>query len=99
MQQIPLQAVPSQQLQVVLGGQNCQIAIYQKTQGMFVDLNDISAGILARNGVRLTNNYSGFSGNLIIIDTEGEDDPTYEGLGSRFQLVYLTEAEIEQFLQ
>jgi hypothetical protein len=99
MLQIATQAVPSQQLQVVLAGQNCQIAIYQKTQGMFVDLNDISVAILARNGVPLTNNYSGFQGNLVIIDTQGVDDPTYEGLGGRFQLVYLTEAEVEQLLQ
>lgn len=98
MQQIPTQAVPSQQLQVVLANQNCQIAVYQKTQGMFVDLNsngvDISIAVLARNAVFLTCNYSGFQGNLILIDTQGASDPTYTGLGSRFQLVYLTAAEV-----
>jgi len=28
--QVPLQAIPAQQLDVVLGGQNCSISIYQK---------------------------------------------------------------------
>ena len=94
---IPTQAVPSQQLQVVLANQNCQIAIYQKQQGLFVDLNvggtDISTGVLALDAVPLTWNYSGFAGNLVIVDTQGSDDPTYDGLGSRYQLVYLTAAE------
>jgi len=95
---IPIQSVPSQQVACVLGNQNCQIAIYQKTQGLFVDLNsngvDISIGILALNGVALNPyGYSGFLGNLMFIDTQGYDDPTYDGLGGEFQLVYLTPAE------
>lgn len=98
MQQIPIQAVPSQILQTVLGGQNCQIAIYEKDQGVFVDLNsngtDISVAVIARNAVPLTWNYSGFVGNLIFIDTQGKSDPTYTGLGSRFQLIYLAAADI-----
>lgn len=99
MLQIPTQPVPSQQLQAVLGNQNCQIAIYQKPCGMFVDINsngvDVSSGILARNAVPLCPfNYNGFVGNLIILDTQGASDPTYSGLGSRFQLVYLTAAEL-----
>jgi hypothetical protein len=103
MLQIPLQSVPAQQLQCVLSNQNCQISIYQKEQGMFVDLNsngvDISTSVLALNGVALTCNYSGFVGNLLIIDTQGLSDPDYTGLGSRFQLVYLTEAEYALILQ
>jgi hypothetical protein len=100
MQQVPLQSVPSQQVKTVLGGQNCQIAVYQKTQGMFVDLNvagvDISSGVLALNGVPLCpTSYLGFVGNLLFIDTQGLDDPDYTGVGVRFQLLYLTGAEYE----
>ena len=55
MQQVPLQSVPSQQVKTVLNGQNCQIAIYQKSANVFADVNvngvDISSGILALNGV------------------------------------------------
>ena len=95
MQTVPLQPVPSQSTKVVLGGQNCQILIYQKPQGCFVDINadgvDIVVGIIGRDAVPLVcREYTGFIGNLIFIDTQGSDDPSYEGLGDRWTLVYLT---------
>ena len=98
MQEIPLQAVPSQSTKVVLGGQNCQILVYQKPQGVFVDINadgvDISVGTIARDAVPLVcRDYVGFSGNILFIDTQGKDDPNYEGFGTRFSLVYLTAEE------
>lgn len=98
MQLIPIQPVPSQQLQVVLAAQNCQLAIYQKPQGLFVDL--ISNGVLISSAVIAQNLnvlnplvYSSFQGNLYFNDTQGTTDPVYTGLGSRYQLVYLTAAE------
>jgi hypothetical protein len=98
MQEIPLQAIPSQSSKVVLAAQNCQILVYQKPQGVFVDLNvdgvDIVAGVIARDAVPLVcREYAGFAGNLLFIDTQGSSDPSYDGLGSRFNLVYLTAEE------
>lgn len=98
MQQIPLQAVPSQQLQIVLGGQNCQIAVYERSNGLYVDLTVngtlISTAILALNLVPLVPTvYLGFAGNILFVDTLGTTDPTYTGLGARYQLLYLTAAD------
>ena len=98
MQSVPLQPVPSQSTKVVLGGQNCQILVYQKPQGCFVDINadgvDIVVGIIGRDAVPLVcREYTGFIGNLIFIDSQGSDDPSYSGLGDRFALVYLTAEE------
>lgn len=98
MQQIAIQPVPSQILKVVLGGQNCQIAIYQKNGQIYFDLNsngvDIVFGVLAHDADALNPRlYAGFAGNLFFIDTQGSEDPTYEGLGSRFVLIYLTADE------
>ena len=98
MQTVPLQPVPSQSTKVVLGGQNCQILVYQKPQGVFVDINadgvDIVVGVIARDAVPLVcREYAGFIGNLLFIDTRGSSDPSYNGLGSRFNLVYLTAEE------
>lgn len=98
MQNIPLQPVPTQATKVVLGGQNVQLLIYQKPQGVFVDINadgvDIVVSIIARDAVPLMcRNYMGFIGNLLFVDTQGSSDPTYDGLGSRFSLVYLTAEE------
>jgi hypothetical protein len=98
MQSISLQPVPSQQLQIVLGGQNCQIAVYLKGQHIYVDLNsngaDISIAVIARDVVPLVpTTYLGFIGNLLFTDTQGTSDPTFDGLGTRYQLVYLTASE------
>jgi hypothetical protein len=32
--------------------------------------------------------YLGFSGDLVIVDTQGADDPLYMGLGDRWLLLY-----------
>lgn len=98
MQTIPLQPVPTQATKVVLGGQNVQLLIYQKPQGVFVDINadgvDIVVGVIARDAVPLMcRKYLGFVGNLLFVDTQGNSDPSYDGLGSRFSLVYLTADE------
>ncbi len=100
MLQIPIQPVPSQQLFVVLGGQNCAINIYQKGCRVYADLTSngsiMCIAALAHNAVSLDacNAYDGFQGNLYFIDTQGVDDPQYTGFGSRWQLVYLTAAEV-----
>lgn len=98
MQIIPIQPIPSQQLQVVLGNQNCQLAIYQKPQGLFVDLTVngvlISSAVIAQNLNPLVPfTYSAFQGNLYFNDTQGSTDPTCTGLGSRYQLAYFSAAE------
>jgi len=98
MEAIPLKPVASQITRVVLAAQNCQIYLYQKEQGLFFDLNvngiDIVSGVIARDMVPLVcREYLGFAGNLIFVDSQGAIDPVYTGLGSRFELVYLTADE------
>jgi len=98
MQTIPLQAVPAQQLQAVLGGQNVQISVYLKGSNIYVDTSsnglDISTAVIALDAVPLVPiSYTGFIGNLLFTDTQGTSNPTYDGLGSRYQLLYLTAAE------
>ncbi|CAG4888007.1 phage baseplate plug family protein [Paraburkholderia saeva] len=99
MQLVPLSAVPSQRLSILLGGQNCQIKVYQKTTGVYLDLsvNDapIVSGIVCRDRVVLVRDvYLGFIGDLSFFDTQGVSDPTYTGFGARFQLVYLEAGDL-----
>jgi hypothetical protein len=96
---VPLNPVPNQAVTVALAGQNTQINIYQKLYGLFVDL--YVAGVLIVAGTpALDRNlivrsaYLGFVGDLVFIDTQGTDDPTYTGLGSRFQLAYIEASEL-----
>lgn len=96
---IPLAAVPNQTLAVVLGGQSCQIALRQNGPDMFLDLQvgdeKILTSKVCRNKQRLlsSSKYLGFAGDLEFIDTQGDEEPQYLGLESRWFLVYLESGE------
>lgn len=90
---VPLIATPSQELSIQLGRQPCQLKIYAKAFGLFIDVyvNDalIVGGVIARDRDRIVRStYLGFKGDLLFVDTTGTKDPAYPGLGKRFLLVY-----------
>jgi hypothetical protein len=96
---VPLQQIPNQAASVQLNGQNCQINVYQKFYGIFLDLyvSDvlIIGGCFCRNLNRLVRSaYLGFQGDLGFWDTQGSSNPYYTGVGARYQLVYLTPADL-----
>lgn len=91
---VPLVSAPAQTLSTVLAGQSVNIAVYMLGDKLYLDLSINGAAIvtaaLCQDRVRLVREaYLGFSGDLAFIDTQGLSDPTYDGLGSRYQLVYL----------
>ena len=102
---IPTQPVPNQVFNVTLDGQQCRIAIAQKSTGMYLNLyvNDvlIIGGVLCEIANRIVRSvYLGFVGDLAFFDTQPGADPLvpenpdqvyYTGLGSRFFLAYLPE--------
>lgn len=98
MQIVPLDAVPNQTLSIALGGQNCQLNIYQKTvpvsalyMDVYVNNAPIILGVWCENLNRIVRSaYLGFIGDFVFNDTQGSSDPYYTGLGSRFLLQYLT---------
>lgn len=101
MQAIPLQQTPSQLIRSVLGGQNFQLLIYQKPQGLFVDVNvdgvDVVTAVIARDTVPIIcRDYIGVQGNILFVDTQGDSDPEYSEFGMRYSLLYLTQDEYEQ---
>ena len=90
---IPITNVPSQSFSVQLGSQNCSINIYQKSTGLYFDLfiNNVNIvqTMLCLNLVGLVReSYQGFTGQLFFFDTKGTSDPSYQGLGTRYLLVY-----------
>lgn len=96
---IPLDAVPNQTVSLVLDYQNCQINVYQKSTGLFVDLYKdnslVIAGVLARNlRLILMGTYLGFSGDLMFYDNQGDHDPEYAELGGRYSLLYIPASEM-----
>ena len=98
MQIVPLKAVPNQTVTVGLGGQVCQINVRQRRTGLFFDIfvsnGLVLAGVLCQDRNPLVRSaYLGFIGDIAWIDTQGTDNPGYEGIGSRWFLVYLTGAD------
>lgn len=90
---IPITAVPAQNFTVQLGDQNCAISISQKNTGLFFDLTVNNKpcvnSVICLNLVGLVREaYYGFTGQLAFWDTQGTSDPTYDGLGTRYLLVY-----------
>lgn len=100
MQNVPIQPVPNQTVTVQLGGQNCQLNIYQQLYGLFMDVyvNNtlIIGGVICENINKIVrNSYLGFIGDFVFYDTtDAKSDPDYTGLGSRYLLVYLEQADL-----
>lgn len=92
---VPLLAVPSQTIEVALGNQQCTLKIAQKRTGVFMDVykDDVAVvcGVLClNNNVIVRDAYHGFAGDLLFFDTQGSDDPTYDGFGTRYVLLYVS---------
>ena len=92
---IPVQAIPNQQLQVQLGTQACTLEITQTAYGLFMNVyvsgTLIVGGVLCNNVTLIVGNaYLGFIGDMIFLDTQGNSNPVFTGLGVRYQLLYLT---------
>lgn len=96
MQTIALDNVPSQDFNVMLDGQYCQISVYTTSYGLFLDLsiNDIpiATGNLCqdRNPI-IIKAYLGLQGKLMFVDMKGINDPTYDELGTRYVLFYFSQ--------
>lgn len=100
-QVIPLSATSNQTLNVTLGGQSCQITVDTKLDigvfvSLWVDASPIVLSSLARDRVGLVRYaYTGFKGELFFADTQGTNDPDFTGFGSRYLLVYDSEATLK----
>jgi len=98
--QVPLTPVPYQTLSSVLGNQNSQIAVYQKGDSLYFDLaldgTPIITTKICRNRIRLllASSYEPYVGDFVFVDTQGDTEPQYSGLGSRYVLLYLSADEI-----
>lgn len=91
---VPLQAVPSQTVNIQLGGQYVVINVYEKFFGLFMDVysngSPVVVGVICQNLNRIVRDlYFGFVGDFAWFDSQGTNDPVYSEIGARFNLVYL----------
>ncbi len=96
---VPLSPTPSQTLSITLGGQSCSIALRDNDGNLYFNLlvNNlpIIIGGICRNRQRLLVGleYRGFIGDFVFVDSQGDEQPAYTGLGDRWQLYYLGATE------
>lgn len=97
MKQIPLSAVPSQTLAITLNGQGCQIALRSNGGNLYFTLkmntDSIVTSKICRNKQRLMLgiSYRGFRGDFLFVDTQGNEQPEYSGLNTRWLLYYIND--------
>lgn len=93
MVEIPLQAIPAQEVQVALGGQNCALRVYWRFWKLFMDLfangAPVFSGAMCQNCQWINQSPSLlFSGGLMMVDSLGDETPRWDGLGERWSLLY-----------
>ncbi len=90
---IPLNAVAFQSVQVPLSGQQFQLDIQQRSTGLYVTISMngimIISGVLCQDRTWIVRRASyGLPGDFTFLDTLGETDPMYSGLGAQYLLFY-----------
>lgn len=94
MVEIPLQPIPSQEVQCILGNQNCTLSVYWRFGKLYADLlvnsDPVFQGAICQNLQWVNQSPSpDFSGGLMFVDGLGEEAPHWDGLGTRWALLYL----------
>lgn len=104
MLELPLEATPNQEFLIVLGDQDCTIALYQRGARMYLDLavsgQTVRRGAICQAGEGILQGATdAFAGQLHVVDERSQPDrqaaPQWEGLGTRWRLLWLTPAEVE----
>jgi hypothetical protein len=96
---IPLQNLSNQTVRVTLATQVCDIHVYQRSTGLYLDLAVADApvinGVIAHDRNRLVRSaYLGFIGDLAFVDTQGASSPDSTNLSERFLLIYFSPEEL-----
>lgn len=95
---VNLKAIPNQLVSTVLNGKSVVIEAIQRGDFMAakVTIDGVlkESGAICANGLDLLQNCaSELQGSLSFIDTVGDSDPTYTGLGDRYQLAFVPTQE------
>jgi len=96
---LPVKNEPNQRFSVVLDDQNCTIELFQRYDhlylNLFVDDTAVVSGVVCHDRLDLVAvDTLAFRGMLYFADVQGNSDPQYEGLGTRYCLVFVPEGEI-----
>lgn len=100
MLRVPLSAQPNQTFSITLGGQPAQIAVRLIGTSLYFSLQNAAVPIvttrICRNRQRLLldSQYQPFVGDFFFQDTQGDTDPQYLGLDTRYVLYYMEASDL-----
>ena len=94
--EVPLQAIPSQTVVIVLDGQPYVVGLRELGGRQYFSLSVngsvICENVLISNNSRIVNApYTGFRGDFASIDLVGDEPPNYTGWGDRWRLAFSNE--------
>lgn len=81
---VPLQSVPNQSVSFPFDGSSNTVEIMTRNGGLYLTLWRDDEYVLHNRALR---SYAPVGFGLILVDTQGLDDPVYEGLGERWKLM------------
>ncbi|MGX2975620.1 phage baseplate plug family protein [Ursidibacter arcticus] len=92
--EIPLKPVPNQHLTCTIAGQKLDITLNTRLDNaLYISVKSDDKPIIfnrvCQNATPLVDvNYSSFKGVLFFVDTQGNRDPNYKQLGTRYRLIW-----------
>ena len=86
---------PIPDLHALLGDQECACTVYQRGPRLYLDLNvdghQICTGAVCLDRVDMpVSPTAHFSGRLRFVDTRGREAPRWDGLGTRWRLLWIS---------
>lgn len=85
--EVPLNTVPNQFLSTTLNGVTWKITLETRLQNkLYISLSNNSNDSILYNRICLNRTHVGFG--FVFVDIEGNSDPTYDLLGTRYLLIW-----------
>ena len=89
--QLPVAAIPNQFFTTSLDGETWEITINDRLGKLYISLSSRTDGLVLANRVCLDRTYLGHG--FVFVDIEGNSNPTYDLLGSRYLLIWTDEVQ------
>ena len=85
---IPLEAVPNQTLVIDLGGKTWTVTVETRLENLYLSLSNGTDGVVILN--RICRDRDIIADNFFFYDQDGIENPSFDGLGRRYVLVWST---------
>lgn len=83
---LPVARVPNQFFSTSLNGETWDITLETRLEKLYISLSSKTYGLVLANRICLDRTYLGHG--FVFIDIDGNNDPTYDLLGTRYILVW-----------